>query len=347
MVLSEIRRYYNSARLFRFFIHHPFIYRPIFRDLIEKRFGLAPFVRPRNIVIKLNTACNAKCEFCYAKNEPAGKKDAIALDDWKAIIDQAHRLGCYTVTLTGGEPLLFPDVMDLVAYIREKKMLTFCTTNGIDADPKVLRELERVGLCTLNWSLHGPREHHDRLVAVEGAYQKILENGEYCARKTRILCFVNHVLTPESIRNNWYGHAWDVMRVRGFRAMIVLPVCLSSADKSTLLNAEEARVVAELAKQKHILMDTKNYSVPRCPAGREDLLVTNLGEVQPCPFIPITFGNVKEESLEEIFLRIQNHQMFKEHSGVCMAAFDPAFIDKYIVPAFKGQELPIRIDKLS
>lgn len=345
-MFNELWRYYNSARLFRFFIHHPYIYGPIIRDLLEKRLGLVDYVRPRNIVIKLNTACNAKCEFCYAKNEPDSDKLALTLDEWKNLIDQAHDLGCYTVTLTGGEPLLYPHIEEIIRYVRSKGMLAFAATNGLSATPQLMTNLANAGLCAINWSLHGPREHHDRLVRVKGAYDALLEHGEACAKRTTLNCFVNHVLTKESIKYGWYDHVWEQMKKRGFRAMIVLPVCLSGIDKSSLLNEEELKVVDRLAKEDHILMDTKNYSRPMCPAAKEDLLVNNFGECQPCPFIPITFGNVLREPLKDIFLRMQKNESFAAHSEICLAARDHRFIDTYLMPAFKGATLPAPFEKV-
>jgi MoaA/NifB/PqqE/SkfB family radical SAM enzyme len=345
-MLDQMARYYNSARIFRFFSHHTYIYKSIVRDLLEKRLSLSPHTKPRNIVLKLHSKCNAKCEFCYAQNETKVAEKPLTLDDWKEVIDQARALGCYTATFSGGEPLIYPHLVDLIEYVKSRGMVSFTSTNGVAVTEKLLKRLERAGLCALNWSLHGPRQYHDDVVGIDGAFDKILEYGEYCARRTSIICIVNHVVTHESMENQWYSYVWNLMKPKGFRALNLLPICISTVDKSSLLTQEELDVYDELAKRNYVLMDTKNYSVPLCPAAREDLLVNDFGDVQPCPFIPISFGNIRKSALKDAFVRMQNHAMFAVQRNVCMPARDHDFIDRYILPAFRKQEFPADISTI-
>ncbi|MFH1537902.1 MAG: radical SAM/SPASM domain-containing protein [bacterium] len=345
-MISELKRFYNSAKIFRFFIYHLYIYKSIFRDLLEKYFFKPPFIKPRNIVLKLSTRCNAHCKFCYAQNENKLGNPELTLEEWKEVIDQSRELGCYTVTLSGGEPMIYPHLVELVRYVRKKRMIPFTTTNGLAASRELLKELDSAGLCALNFSIHGPREYHDALVGVPGAFDRNIENGEFCARHTRIVAVVNHVLTNESVRNGWYEELRKMAKAKGFRAFNILPVCVSSPDKSDLLGPQELDVLDRLAKDPEVLMDTKNYSTPHCPAAREDLLVNNYGDVQPCPFIPISFGNVHTSSIKDLFLRIQNHPMFEKQRTVCMPARDHQFIDDYITPAFKNDRLPAPIEDI-
>jgi len=345
-LLSELNRYFCAAKIFRFFIHHPYIYVPLFRDMVEKHFRLRSYLRPRNIVLKLSSRCNARCRFCYARQESKQDRPELNYQQWTSVIDSARRLGCYTVTFSGGEPSIYPQILDLIRYVRKRRMLPFTTTNGIGVSPERLKAFEAAGLCALNFSIHGPREVHDSVVGVPGAYDKMIRGATYCAQHTRIVCIANHVITRDSVRNGWYKEIWAKMEPLGVRAFNVLPICASSADKSDLLEPEDLAVYHELAKDPKVIMDTKNYSKPRCPAAREDLLVNNYGEVQPCPFIPVTFGNVLDRSLEELFLAMQRHAMFRRQSSVCMPAEDHDFIDRYIVPAFASESLPAPVETI-
>jgi MoaA/NifB/PqqE/SkfB family radical SAM enzyme len=225
-------------------------------------------------------------------------------------------------------------------------MIPFTTTNGVAVKPEILLKLDKSGLCALNFSVHGVGKDHDAAVGIPGAYEGLLEAAKFCTSKTKIICIANHVLTNESVRCGWYDRIWDIMRPIGFRAFNILPICVNSPDTSVLLNPEGVNVLDQLAAQSHILMDTKNYSKPLCPAALEDLFVNNFGQVQPCPFIPISFGNVRDEPLKEIFLRMQQHEMFKKRRSVCMPARDKDFIAKYILPAFEHEKLPVPIGNL-
>lgn len=345
-MFEQVLRYYNSAKIFRFFINHKYIYKSILRDLYEKWFHSSLYTKPRNIVLKLHSACNANCRFCYAQKDLKLKTGLLSVEEWKKVIDQAKKLGCYTVTLSGGEPLIYPQLIDLIMYIKSKKMLAFTTTNGIVINHDIIKKMEKAGLCAINFSLYGPSDYHDWLTGVRGSFDKIVKYGEYCAKKTNIICIVNHVVTKESIKNKLYEFVWELMKGKGFRALNLLPICVSSPDKSDLLDIDELQLFDKLAKKPYVLMDTKNYSKLMCPAGREDLFVNDYGGVQPCPFLPISFGNIRHESLKNIFLKIQNHKMFREERNICMPARDHEFIDDYIIPTFKTGKLPVTIKDL-
>ena len=250
------------------------------------------------------------------------------------------------MTLSGGEPLIYPHLVELVRFVRQSRMIPFTTTNGLAASEKLLAELDRAGLCALNFSIHGLRAQHDAIVGVPGAFDNIVRMGEYCARRMRIVPVVNHVFTRESARQGWYAELWAMLQPRGFRALNLLPVCASGSDTAELLSDQELVVYDELAAKPYVLMDTKNYVRPLCPAAHDDLLVNNYGEVQPCPFIPVTFGNVRDTDLKELFLAMQRHPMFAEARSVCMPARDHEFIQKYIIPAFEHEQLPAPIEDI-
>lgn len=345
-MIKQLNRYYNSAKIFKFFLHHKYIYKSIIKDLFEKKFGRVNYIKPRNIVLKLHSSCNARCEFCYATEDKRIKIGNLSKENWKKIIDDAKNIGCYTVTLSGGEPLIYPHLVELVEYVVSKKMLAFTTTNGIKISEKLIKDLEKAGLCALNFSILGPQKVHDEIVGIKGAFEDIVRIGEYCAKNTKIISIVNHVITKESIKNEWYKYVWDLMKKRGFRALNLLPICINSNNKANLLSTEELEIYDELAKKPYILMDTKNYTKPLCPAARDDLFVNDFGEVQPCPFIPVGFGNIKHDSLKSIFLNMQNHEMFQKTRSICMPARDMEFIDRYILPAFIKGDLPVKIKDL-
>lgn len=346
VLVRQIPRYYRLLRLFRFFVHHPYIYASIFRDVVGKFFIRHDWVRPRNVVLKLDSKCNARCVFCYAQNDVKGSKERNGLEKWCSVIDQARELGCYTVTLSGGEPTINPDLPFLIRYATRKKMLAFTTTNGIAATPGLIDRLAGEGLAALSFSCHGPEAFHDRVVGVPGAYRNLVRSAAYAAKNPSLVCRVSHVLTRESARKGYYRDVWEVMKPLGIRTLSILPVCINSEDDTSLLDPQELDILDAFTENDFVSTDLKNYSVPLCPAAREDLFISDFGEVQPCPFIPISFGNVFEESMKEIFIRMQRHAMFAVQSGVCMPARDREFIARYIKPAIAQGDLPVRWDRL-
>jgi len=341
---KTIDRYLRAGYIFRFFYRHPIAYYYVARGLTYHYISKGQR-RPRNLVLKLLEGCNAHCSFCYAQYEnPISTSSELSLEELKDVIIQAKKIGCYTVTLSGGEPLIYPHLEEVVNFITRNRMIPFMATNGLAATPEVIGGLVKSGLCALNWSVHGPAEEHNRILDVPGAYEKLVRNAKE-AVKLPLTNIVNHVLTPRSYRNGFLPEIIRTFMGMGFRAVSLLPVCMSG-NQDELLDDEALKYLDNMAQKTYILMDTKNYTEPICPAAREDVLVNNYGEVQPCPFIPITFGNVRQDSLGEIFRRIETHPMFQEDSPVCMPARDHEFIKKYLIPIFQNRELPCPIEKI-
>ena len=92
--------------------------------------GMSRF--PRGITIKPTLACNLRCKMCgfvssgHVFDDP---KNSLPLDTWKSLIDDIAPHKPY-VTLTGGEPLLYPQISELITYIKQRGMILTVTTNA-------------------------------------------------------------------------------------------------------------------------------------------------------------------------------------------------------------------------
>jgi MoaA/NifB/PqqE/SkfB family radical SAM enzyme len=84
-----------------------------------------------------------------------------------------------------------------------------------------------------------------------------------------------------------------------------------------------------------------NYFRRGCSAGTEKLYLTPYGDIIPCPFIHISFGNVKEEPCSVIRTRMLKLDRFRDYCQVCLAGEDPVFIDTFIRPTYGTQHLPM------
>ena len=80
------------------------------------------------LVLQVTTRCPYHCPQCYMQR---GQED-LSLDVAKRYIDWACEQGAGAVQITGGEPLVYPDLCDLLAYIREKHMYSLLATSGWD-----------------------------------------------------------------------------------------------------------------------------------------------------------------------------------------------------------------------
>ncbi len=87
--------------------------------------------------------CNLSCTYC---NEYDNFSKPVPISTMRERIDHLHRLGTTIVTISGGEPLLHPELDDLIRYIRRKGMITGMITNGYLLTAERIQRLNRAGL---------------------------------------------------------------------------------------------------------------------------------------------------------------------------------------------------------
>ncbi|MCX6150156.1 MAG: radical SAM protein [Ignavibacteriales bacterium] len=129
--------------------------------------------------------CNASCEFCHFADHQRYKNSSDAsITDYKSNIIQLAKLGVKFIDLTGGEPLLNKNIVEMAGLARDLRIQTSITTNAL-LYPKYAKALAgKINL--LHFSLDSPdEEEHNRIRKVNG-YKSVMESikiaksiGEY------------------------------------------------------------------------------------------------------------------------------------------------------------------------
>ena len=83
----------------------------------------------RSIYINPASGCNLHCKHCWV-NEGWSSGELLSISNWSKLIDESHSLGCKFVKITGGEPLLYPDIVPLYRYAATKIDKVSIETNG-------------------------------------------------------------------------------------------------------------------------------------------------------------------------------------------------------------------------
>ena len=105
--------------------------------------------------IVLTTECNFRCKYCFAEGEANKEIRVLPLENIKKVLDRAPSFGITKIKLTGGEPLLYPHLEELLAYIREIDIpYVDLTTNISCLTPKVIQMLNRYQVNALTLSLN-------------------------------------------------------------------------------------------------------------------------------------------------------------------------------------------------
>ncbi len=137
-----------------------------FRQAVRERQAY----KPLHVKIKLIFGCNLKCQMCNHWRER--REAPLPIARFHTLLAELAALGCRKVHFSGGEPLLRPQAVDLVAYTTALGMRPSMTSNGTLIDKAQARALVAAGLRAVNISLDSPeRKIHDRVRGVPGAWK--------------------------------------------------------------------------------------------------------------------------------------------------------------------------------
>lgn len=133
----------------------------------------------KRIQLELLLNCNLRCLHCYSESGP-GKDKGLSFNQICQLVDEAHSMGVIAIDLTGGEPLLRSDLLEIVCYIRSKGILVSLFTNGTLLRPETAINLKQAGVQFVQVSIDGfSSETHDRFRQKSGSLKKAMRAIEW------------------------------------------------------------------------------------------------------------------------------------------------------------------------
>jgi len=147
-------------------------------------------------------SCNLKCRHCWLSPDAliagstltgrnSGVESGPSLDAMKRVITEAKPLGLDSIKLTGGEPFLRKDILDLIDLFHDEGLYVDIETNGTLIDRSVARRLEQARVRYISVSLDGASEKtHDDLRGVQGAFRNAIRGIGHlreCGLNTQII----------------------------------------------------------------------------------------------------------------------------------------------------------------
>jgi organic radical activating enzyme len=129
------------------------------------------FFIPEDIYIRLNRVCDLSCSFCLAEKKSQG----LSTEQLKTVLEILKSLGISKAKLTGGEPTLRPDFLEIVKYSIELGLDTIVYSNLFISGGTIDRLIKYP--ISVSTSIHGDEKFHD-LITQKGAYRKTYANIE-------------------------------------------------------------------------------------------------------------------------------------------------------------------------
>jgi MoaA/NifB/PqqE/SkfB family radical SAM enzyme len=143
--------------------------------------------------------CNAHCAYCtnWTSHYPL-----MPLADARKLVDRVARLGTFQMSLSGGEPLTRPDIVELVRTVREAGMRCAIVSNGSLGRELLYRELMEAGLSTLVFSLDGATKETQERFRHGTSFEKLVSSIETCVHLISKHRFPTRISTNTVLTNS-------------------------------------------------------------------------------------------------------------------------------------------------
>jgi MoaA/NifB/PqqE/SkfB family radical SAM enzyme len=187
---------------------------------------------PGRISFTLTNLCNLHCRMCgqwsregYMHSRKEKLNQEMKLDEWKRLVDEIVTHNITRVLLRGGEPFLFPGIIELLEYINNKGMHISIDTNGTLIS-RYASDIARIGNIHLTVSVDGPQDIHDGVRGVRGGFIRIKEgiarlNSYIKGGEQHISTSISFTISRYSYRG--LGAMPDVARDLGIKTISIIP----------------------------------------------------------------------------------------------------------------------------
>lgn len=298
------------------------------------------------IQFQYNYACNLKCEHCSIKPfQRKRDRRSFTIEDVKDLARQAHELGLARFVITGGEPMVFKDIDELVAAIDPQRFFINCDSNGWALDEKKACHLKSIGVDRIQLSIDSlDAEAHDAFRGKQGSHARAMAAVD-ASLDAGLGIFIQTVVTKERLYSEEFIRFVEYFNDRDIGVFVTWakPVGAWAGKTDMLINLDDMRYMEQLEKKHQVFTHlTAAYGLHMgCIAVKGMVSVTHYGDVLPCPYIHVSIGNVFEEPLKDILERGRSIRYFGEHVDTCLIAEDRHFIDKYIAGRVDGKPVPV------
>ena len=270
---------------------------------------------PTHAQIGLTNACPQACAYCYNRDRRGRSMDTETI---LRTVRELKEMGVCWLGLTGGEPLLNPDIARIVASVGDSCAVKLFTT-GITLTPEKAQALRQAGLFSVSVSLdHWLPEIHDRNRGLDGAFATALNAIRLFRETGGIQVGVSTVVSRDMIRRGQVEEFLEFLQGLGIDEAWLCeakPSVDAFWDDDLVIGQAEHRQLFRLQdryNRSHGM--TVNYlghfesrEFFGCNAGHKMVYIDACGEVSPCVFTPMTFGNIRERSLQELFAEMKAH----------------------------------------
>ena len=297
------------------------------------------------IQLQYNYICNMKCEHCSIKRFQGNTdKRRLTPKDVAMLAKQADELGLARFVISGGEPTVFPDLDEVVAAIDPEKFFINSDSNGYLLAEKA-EHMKKIGIDRIQLSIDSlDAEAHDAFRNTPGAFAHAMEGIKECQR-IGLPLYIQTVVTKERLHSEEFIHFLEHFNKMGLNVFVsyAKPVGAWEGHFDNLIDRKDMAYMRELEKKYMVCTHlTPGYGLDMgCIGVKGFISVTEYGDVQPCPYIHTSIGNIFDKPLKDIIQTGMDIKFFGEHVDTCLIAEDLPFIKKYVAGHIYGKPVPV------
>lgn len=287
---------------------------------------LATGVPPlKNVTFGITNRCNLRCKHCLA-GSTLGRKDEFPLEKISELAEEMKKLGCQSLSLFGGEPLVRDDFFDIVSIMRFHKIHVKVNTNATLVDEAFAREAKKAGIMLFTVSLDGSASNVQDPIRGRGSFEKNLHGIQHlveAGHQIYLSCTVTQFNFRDIVSIADLAKELNVFKIRfndvhygGNAEHYSMDIRMTPAQKyEALANVKAAQekwgnfVIGSVTDQYNIIhgssiddIQTFPIVINPCGASMGSACIRPEGGVTPCEILwDAVCGNVWEQSLTEIY----------------------------------------------
>lgn len=288
--------------------------------------------------------CNMHCEHCCNLSFEKKKRE-MTIEDLKDVARQADELGLAQFNISGGEPLTFDNLNEIIEAINPKKFHISMSSNGLLLTKEKAEHLKKIGLDKIRISVDSfNEEEYLKTRKQKGTYNKAIE-ALFIAKEAGLQTTIQTVVSHQSCRTQATEELAKFANKNDFNLDLLVARAIGrwEGKEEVLIDGEDAKYLMNLRNKYPVVHRDvfPTYGQDRgCGAVTNNLHLTKYGDILPCVFIHISIGNIFEEPLKDIIERGLSLKWFGMHHKLCLSGENKHFISKYMWK-FYGKSLPI------
>ncbi len=283
---------------------------------------------PLWLLLELTHKCPLECAYCYNQLDFANTKDAMSKEDWFRVLEESREMGAVQLGISGGEPLLNKDIVEIVQKASDLKFYTNLITSGVGGTPGVLKKLKEAGLKTVQL---GIQSHDENTMTLITNNRTAFKDKIAFAKEVKELgmqLIVNTCITRQNIHqiaeiiefcDSIGANYLEIANIQYYGWALENVNALLPTEEQLDEAMEVTNHYREKRKDMKVFFVVPDYYATRPKAcmngwGSTFLTINPDGVALPCNTantLPLEFPNVKEYSIEYIWEESESFNYFR------------------------------------